>query len=108
MAGVLWVGLVFVSLAIATLSPLFMMVSDGCGGSSYDDAVICGPQGSVMFFGGLALLWLLLLVGVLYSGVKVVSAAAAGSPAWPWPFAGAGIGLLGIVLFIIDLAILTN
>ena len=107
-AGVLWVGLALGSLAVGALAPLTAMASDGCGGSSDDGALICRPEGSLLFFGGLALLWVLLLVAVLFSAFRIVRAATTGRSVWPWPFVGLGIALLGLALMILDLAIITR
>ncbi len=107
-AGVLWVGLALGFLLVGALAPLTAMASDGCGGSSDDGALICRPEGSLLFFGGLGLLWVLLLVAVVLSAFRIVRAATSGRPVWPWPFVGLGIALLGVVVMVLDLAIITR
>lgn len=108
-AAVLWLGLVLGSLVVGGLAPLTALASDGCGTSSEGGgALICEPEGSLLLFGGIGLLWILLLVGVLLSAVTIVRGLTTGRPVWPWPFAGLGVGLVGVALLFLDLVVLTR
>lgn len=103
----LWIGLTLGSLVLGAVSPLLIMVGDGCVGEP-DDPLVCEAGGSLLLFGGIGLLWLLLLAGVLFSAFRMVRAAGTGRPLWPWPFAGAGIGALGVVLLGVVLTVVVS
>jgi len=97
-------GQAFASFSIATLSLLLMMISDGCFGEP-DDPFICSDAGTGVFYGGLLAEWLLLAAGIVVSIVLSKRAVDRGRRSWPTPFVGAGVGLIGVVVMAVAVAI---
>lgn len=102
---VLICGQAFGSLVIGGLSLLFAMVSDGCHDEP-DDPLICSETGTLLFFGGILVEWLLLAAGVVTSIVLALRASRRGSLTWPRPFIGATVGLLGVAAMIVTVVVI--
>jgi hypothetical protein len=101
---VLLCGQAFGSFTIGSLSLLFAMISDGCFDEP-DDPFICSDTGGAVFFGGLLLEWVLLAAGMIVSIALTMRATKSGARSWPKPLIGTGIGLLGIVVLVINIAV---
>ncbi len=93
-ATILWLGLSLVSLVAGFMALLLAMASDGCG-TQPDDPILCRPEGSLLFFLGIAVLWLVLAVGVIGSAVMIVRGAARRRRTWHWPLVGLALGVAG-------------
>lgn len=107
-AVILTVTQALASLFIGAISLLFVMISDGCGTSSGEDVLLCSTGGTLIFFAGLALEWLLLAAGVVVSIVLLVRSGVSGRPAWHAPITGTGVGALGLVALVLMLFVVTR
>ncbi|MFC5676587.1 hypothetical protein [Aeromicrobium endophyticum] len=97
-------GQALASMAIGSVSLLFMMISDGCHDEP-DDPFICSDAGGTVFLGGILLEWALLVVGLVVSIRLVARASSRGETCWTKPFVGAAIGLLGILVLAVNVAV---
>lgn len=89
------------SLMIGMMSMFFMMISDGCHNQP-DDPFICSDSGGLFFFGGLFLEWALLGAGFILS---IVLLAKTNKSPIVQVLKGCGVGLLGIVVIIVTVAV---
>ena len=92
------------SLAVGLFSLFFMMISDGCHGGE-NDPFICSEHGESVFFGGLAIEYLLLIAGFITSIVLCALAASQGKAVWWRPFIGIAIGVVGVIVMLIAISI---
>jgi hypothetical protein len=106
-AGVLWLGLSVVSLVAGVMSLLLVMASDGCG-TSPDDPVLCRPEGTLLFFLGIAVLWLVLASAVIGSAVLIVRGAVRRRRTWHWPLVGLAVGAAGCAAMVGWMVVLTR
>ena len=97
-------GQAFASFSIASLSLLLMMITDACHDQP-DDPFVCSDAGGRVFYGGLLAEWVLLVTGIVVSIMLSKRAIARDRRSWPTPFVGAGVGLIGVLVMIVTVAI---
>jgi hypothetical protein len=100
-------GQALASMAIGFVSLLFMMISDGCHDEP-DDPFICSDAGGTVFFGGILLEWVLLVVGLVVSIRLVARASSRGETCWTKPFVGAAVGLAGVLVLVVNVAVASS
>ncbi|KQO36222.1 hypothetical protein [Aeromicrobium sp. Leaf245] len=105
---VLWLGLSALSAVAGVMALLLVMAADGCGTSSDDGALLCGDGGGLLFFLGIAVLWLVLATAVLGSALLIVRGAIRRRRTWHWPLVGLVVGVAGCAAMIGWMVVLTR
>ncbi|RYY45420.1 MAG: hypothetical protein EON53_10685 [Actinomycetales bacterium] len=107
-ATVLWLGLSALSAVAGVMALLLVMAADGCGTSSDDGALLCGDGGGLLFFLGIAVLWLVLATAVLGSALLIVRGAIRRRRTWHWPLVGLVVGVAGCAAMVGWMVVLTR
>lgn len=107
LAVVLWVVLAGLSAIAGVLALLLVMASDGCG-TTGDDPVLCRPEGTLLFFLGIGILWLVLAAAVLGSAFLIVRGAIKRRRTWHWPVVGLVVGIAGCAAMVGWMLVLTR
>lgn len=106
-ATVLWLGLAALSAVAGVMALLLVMASDGCG-TTPDDPLLCRPEGTLLFFLGIGILWLVLAGAVLGSAFLIVRGAIKRRRTWHWPVVGLLAGVLGCAAMVGWMVVLTR